>query len=218
MRRVFVDPQAPQRDALQEAAKWIRNGGLVALPTDTLYGLAADPFRADAVARLFAVKGRSATQALPLIAADVEQIVTHIGPLSAVGQRLAQRFWPGPLTLLLPAPVAIAAAVTGGTGRVGVRVPAHDIARAICRSAGRPVTATSANRSGQPPTADPDEVERSLGREVDLLIDAGPTPGGAPSTIVDVTGPAPELVREGAIAWDEIRAWLDTEPTDRRQQ
>jgi L-threonylcarbamoyladenylate synthase len=122
------------------------------------------------------------------------------------------------LTLLLRAPVAIAAAVTGGTGRVGVRVPAHDIARAICRSAGRPVTATSANRSGQPPTADPDEVERSLGREVDLLIDAGPTPGGAPSTIVDVTGPAPELVREGAIAWDEIRAWLDTEPTDRRQQ
>jgi L-threonylcarbamoyladenylate synthase len=122
------------------------------------------------------------------------------------------------LTLLLPAPVAIAAAVTGGTGRVGVRVPAHDIARAICRGAGRPVTATSANRSGQPPTADPDEVERSLGREVDLLIDAGPTPGGAPSTIVDVTGPAPELVREGAIAWDEIRAWLDTEPTDRPQQ
>jgi L-threonylcarbamoyladenylate synthase len=210
MRRVFVDAGAPQRDALQEAAKWIRNGGLVALPTDTLYGLAADPFRGDAVRRLFAAKGRGASQAVPLIAADVEQIAAHLGTLSAAAHHLASRFWPGPLTLLVPAPAALAAGVTAGTGRVGVRVPAHDIARAICRAADRPVTATSANRSGEPPTADPDEVEKTLGDVVDLLIDAGRTPGGAPSTIVDVTGPAPALVRGGAIPWDEIEAWLDT--------
>jgi L-threonylcarbamoyladenylate synthase len=210
MRRVFVDPEAPQRDALDEAAKWIRMGGLVALPTDTLYGLAADPFRADAVARLFAVKGRTAAHALPLVAADEEQIASRLGPLPPTGQRLAARFWPGPLTLLIPAPATLAQGVAAGTGRVGVRVPAHDIARAICRAVGRPITATSANRSGQPATADPDEVERVLGDDIDLLIDAGATRGGAPSTIVDVTSAGPRLVRSGAVSWDDIQAWLDT--------
>src|SRR6187431_318425 len=114
MRRVFVDPDAPQRDALQEAAKWIRNGGLVALPTDTLYGLAADPFRGDAVARLFRVKGRPDGRALPLIAADADQIAARLSPLSPLAERLAAKFWPGPLTLLIPAPVVLARDVTGG--------------------------------------------------------------------------------------------------------
>jgi L-threonylcarbamoyladenylate synthase len=208
MRRVFVDPEAPQRDALQEAAKWIRMGGLVALPTDTLYGLAADPFRADAVARVFAVKGRAEDRALPLIAADVDQIVERLSPLSQIAEQLAAKFWPGPLTLLVPAPATLARDVTGGTGRVAVRVPAHDIARAICRAADRPITATSANRSGEPATADPAEVERALGDDIDLLIDAGPTRGGAPSTIVDVTGATPRLVRAGAVSWEDIQAWL----------
>lgn len=208
MRRVFVDPEAPQRDALQEAAKWIRLGGVVAIPTDTLYGLAADPFQADAVARVIAVKGRDAERAIPLIAADIDQIVTHLGGLPLAGRRLAERFWPGPLTLLMPAPRALAPHVTGGTGLVGVRVPAHAIARAICRAADRPLTATSANRSGRPATADPEEVERSLGGDLDLLIDAGPAPGGAPSTIVDVAGPEPRLVRAGAVSWSDVQAWL----------
>jgi len=208
MRRVFVDPEAPQRDALQEAAKWIRVGGLVALPTDTLYGLAADPFQADAVARLCAVKGRAEGRALPLIAADADQIAARLGPLSPAAVRLAAKFWPGPLTLLMPAPIALAPDVTGGTRRVGVRVPGHDVARAICRAADGPVTATSANRSGQPATADPGEVERTLGDDIDLLIDTGPTRGGPPSTIVDVTGAAPRLVRAGAVSWEDIQAWL----------
>jgi L-threonylcarbamoyladenylate synthase len=208
MRRVFVDPEAPQRDALQEAAKWIRTGGLVALPTDTLYGLAADPFRADAVARVFTVKGRAEGHPLPLIAADADQIAARLSPLSPVAERLAAKFWPGPLTLLIPAPAALVRDVTGGTGRVAVRVPAHDIARAICRAADRPITATSANRSGQPATADPAEVERALGDDIDLLIDTGPTRGGAPSTIVDVTGATPRLVRAGAVSWEDIQAWL----------
>jgi L-threonylcarbamoyladenylate synthase len=208
MRRVFVDPAAPQRDALQEAAKWIRNGGLVALPTDTLYGLAADPFRAEAVARVFVAKGRAPNQPLPLIAADVRQVMAALGALPDPAERLAARFWPGPLTMLLAAPPGLAAAVSAGTGRVGVRVPAHEIARAICRGVDRPVTATSANRSGQPATADPDDVERALGEVVDLLVDAGHAPGGLPSTIVDVTGRAPRLVRPGAVPWDDIEAWL----------
>lgn len=190
---------------------WIRQGGVIAVPTDTLYGLAADPFNAAAVARVFAIKGRSAGRALPLIAADTVQITAHIGPLTPMAQRLAARFWPGPLTLLVPAPAALVAEVAGGTGRVGVRVPGDAIARAICASADRPVTATSANMSGQPATADPDEVERTLGDTVDLLLDTGRTPGGEPSTILDVTNltdGAPRVIRAGAVSWDEIQRCL----------
>jgi L-threonylcarbamoyladenylate synthase len=208
MRRVLVDPGAPQRDAIQEAATWIRRGGVIAVPTDTLYGLAADPFRAEAVARVYGVKGRDADRALPLMAADTAQVTAHLGPLSPSAAALAARFWPGPLTLLVPAPPRLAPEVTGGTGAVGVRVPAHDVARAICAACGHPVTATSANRSGEPATADPDVVERTLGDRLDFLLDAGVAPGGAPSTIVDVTAAEPRLVRAGAISWDDVLACL----------
>ena len=208
MRRVTVDPEAPQRDAIEEAAKWILAGGIVAIPTDTLYGLAVDPFRADAVKRLFDVKGRPDYRGLPLIAADVAQVETGMIPLPPLAVRLAERFWPGPLTIVVPAPAALAAGVTAGSGTVAVRVPAHDVARKICRLAGRPVTATSANISGQHATADPDEVERTLGDRIDLLIDTGNTPGGAPSTIVDATTTEPRLIRAGAIAWNEIERCL----------
>jgi L-threonylcarbamoyladenylate synthase len=208
VRRVFVDPGAPQRDAIEEAAKWILNGGIVAIPTDTLYGLAADPFSARAVARLFAVKGRPATRAVPLVAADAAQIASTLGPLSGDAAQLAARFWPGPLTLLVAAPRTLAREVSSGTGRVGVRVPAHGVTRAICAAVGRPITATSANVSGVAATADPDEVERTLGDRVDLLIDTGTSPGGAPSTIVDATGARPVLIRDGATAWSDIQAWL----------
>jgi L-threonylcarbamoyladenylate synthase len=211
MRRVFVDPDAPQRDAIEEAAKWILAGGLVALPTDTLYGLAADPFSTAAVARVFAAKGRAAERALPLIAADAAQVATHLGRLSATAELLAARFWPGPLTLILPAPRGLAPDVTAGLGTVGVRVPDARVARAICAACGWPITATSANVSGEPATAQPEEVERTLGDRIDLLIDGGPTRGGAPSTIVDVTGAEPALLRQGAISWQEIQGWLDNE-------
>jgi L-threonylcarbamoyladenylate synthase len=208
MRRVFVDPAAPQSDAIEEAAMRIRRGGVVALATDTLYGLAADPFNAAAVARVFTIKGREADRALPLIAADVTQVTARLSPLNAMADRLAARFWPGPLTLLLPARPPLVAAVTAGTGRVGVRVPADAIARAVCRLADAPLTATSANVSGAAATADPDVVERTLGSSVDFLLDTGPAPGGAPSTIVDVTADVPRLVRAGAVGWEEIQAWL----------
>jgi L-threonylcarbamoyladenylate synthase len=217
MRRVLVDPAAPQRDAIEEAAKWILDGGIVAIPTDTLYGLAVNPFSADAVARVFAVKGRDAERALPLIAADAEQAQIFLGRLSEVGQRLAERYWPGPLTLLVAAPPALAPDVHGRTGKAGVRVPRDTVARAICRQAGTPVTATSANISGARATADPGDVERTLGARIDLLIDTGPTPGGAPSTIVDTTVTPPALVRAGAIEWNEIQAWLDSAHPHRRK-
>src|SRR5262249_18300750 len=149
MRRVFVDPGAPQRDAIDEAATWIRRGRVIAIPTDTLYGLAAGPFNADAVARGFAVKGRPAQRALPLVAADAARTVDRLGALPTLAQQLGDHFWPGPLTIVMPAPAALARDVTGATGTVAVRVPADPIARAVCAACGYPVTATSANLTGE---------------------------------------------------------------------
>jgi L-threonylcarbamoyladenylate synthase len=218
MRRVFVDPGAPQRDAIEEAVTWIRKGGIVAVPTDTLYGIACDPFNHAAVARVFDVKGRERARALPLIAADVAQIERHFGALAPMARQLADHFWPGPLTLVVAAPRALAPEVSAGLGTVGVRVPANEIARAICAGCDRPITATSANLSGEGATFDPDVVERTLGDRLDLLLDAGPTVGGEPSTIVDVTQGEPRLIRRGATAWEAIQAWLNTQPIERARR
>ena len=201
MRRVMADVEG-----IAAAAMVIRSGLVVAIPTDTLYGLAVDPFREDAVARVFEAKGRPSERAVPLIAADAEQVVASLGVLSTTARRLADAFWPGPLTLLVKAPDALADIVTAGTGRVGVRVPAHATARALCRACDTPLTATSANISDRPATNDPDEVARTLASRIELLLDGGKTSGGAPSTIVDVTAEMPRLVRPGAVEWDRVLA------------
>jgi L-threonylcarbamoyladenylate synthase len=206
MRRIAIDANQPDGTVLEEAAALIRAGEIVAVPTDTLYGLAADPFSAAVVEKVFAVKGRSSERALPLIAADMEQIETWLSPIPLAGRRLAAAYWPGPLTLLLTRPASLPAAVTGGLERVGVRVPAHAVPRELCRLCERPLTATSANLSGAPASADPDQVALLDG--VGLLLDSGLTRGGPPSTIVDVSGRDVRLVRPGAIPWDEVQAWL----------
>ena len=204
MIRLVVNAAAPDPQLIGRAASTLRNGGIGAIPTDTLYGLAANPFDSAAVGRLFTIKSRDLERALPLVAADLSQVRTCVGVLTPLAERLAERFWPGPLTLVLPAPDSMAAEVTGGRGTVGLRVPAHDTARALCAAAGVPLTATSANISGKPPTDDPDVVAIELGAHLDVLVDAGRTPGGPPSTIVDVTGREPRLIRAGAIAWDAV--------------
>jgi L-threonylcarbamoyladenylate synthase len=208
MLRLTVDGRNPDRATLERAAGVIRSGGIVAVPTDTLYGLAADPFSAEAVARVFAAKNRLPRHPLPLIASDLSQVCARLGPLSDLASRLADRYWPGPLTLLVLAPAGLASAVAGGTGRVGVRVPAHAVARGLCRASDRPLTATSANISGEQAPYDPDEAAKL--ERIEVLLDAGPTPGGPPSTIVDAIGDRPHLVRAGAIPWEEIQAWLLT--------
>jgi L-threonylcarbamoyladenylate synthase len=208
MRRLAIDARWPDPMALEEAAALILAGEIVAVPTDTLYGLAADPFSTDAVARVFAAKGRAAERALALIAADIAQIEDRLGPLSPEARRLAAAFWPGPLTLLVPRPATMPDEVTGGLAQVGVRVPAHAVARGLCRASARPLTATSANPSGAPAPAHPGDVARTLSEAVALLLDAGPAPGGAPSTIVDVSDGKVRLVRPGAVSWDEVQACL----------
>lgn len=209
--RLVVDSTAPDPAVLARAAGAIRAGGVVAVPTDTLYGLAADPFSARAVRRLFSIKDRALDRALPLMAADVAQIVAQLGGLSPLAEILATRFWPGPLTLLVPAPATMADEVSGGTGRVGVRVPAHAVARGLCLASGSVLTATSANLSGRQPTGDPEVVVASLGADVDIVLDAGTTEGGLPSTIVDVSALEPRLVRRGVIPWETVMSCLRRE-------
>ncbi|MDR1989259.1 MAG: Sua5/YciO/YrdC/YwlC family protein, partial [Acidobacteriaceae bacterium] len=144
MERIAVDPEQPDASAIARGAAIVLAGGAVAIPTDTLYGLAVDPFNAAAVAALFAIKDRAAEKAIPLIAADHAQVQQWCGTLPPAGHRLAAQFWPGPLTLVLDAPVSIDPGITGGGTTVGIRVPAHVVARALCRAVGKPLTATSA--------------------------------------------------------------------------
>jgi L-threonylcarbamoyladenylate synthase len=208
MRRLAIDARWPDAAVLEEAAATILAGEIVAVPTDTLYGLAADPFSKSAVDRVFVAKKRSAERALPLIAADIAQIEAHLGRLSPDARRLAAAFWPGPLTLLVPRSATMPEELTGGLAQVGVRVPAHAVARELCRASGRPLTATSANTSGEPASAEPGEIARTLSGVVALLLDAGPAPGGPPSTIVDVSEGPVRLLRAGAVPWDEVQACL----------
>jgi L-threonylcarbamoyladenylate synthase len=212
MRRVAigVDPQADNR-ALADAAAVIARGGIVAIPTDTLYGFAVDPHASAAIARVFAVKGRATERAVALVGADMAQVTGQLGPLPPAARTLALKYWPGPLTLLVDRPASMPAELTGGSHRVGVRVPNHDVTRALCRACGHLLTATSANISGEPASDDPDVVARVFAAsDVDLLLDAGKTPGGPPSTIVETDGDSVRLVRPGAISWDEVQACVPT--------
>lgn len=188
---------------LAHAVAVLRRGGIVAYPTDTLYGLAVDPRSPTAIARLFAVKGRSAGHAIPLIASSIDE-AARVGRLTDRARRLADAFWPGPLTLVLTSTGEVGQGIPAEDGTVAVRVPDHPAARALAGALDGCVTATSANRSGSPPVASADEVRAAFGAAIDYVFDAGTSPGGPPSTIADVRDDAPRLVRAGAIEWDRV--------------
>jgi L-threonylcarbamoyladenylate synthase len=209
MTRHRFDPLAPDPAGIAAAVAVLRGGGVVAYPTDTLYGLAVDPRNDAAVERLFTVKGRDAAAAIALIAADAamaeEVAASGFGPLE---RRLAAAFWPGPLTIVVPAAGGMAAALAP-RGTLGVRVPAHLVAQSLSATFGACITATSANLTGRPPAVTADEVAATLGGLVDFLADAGPAPGGAPSTIVEVVEGRPLLHRAGAVAWDRVLEFVE---------
>lgn len=183
----------------------VRGGGVVAYPTETFYGLGALARDEVALGRLAHAKGRPEGKPLPLVAAD-EAMVEEVARLEGLARRLAERFWPGPLTLVLPARPGLPAAITGGTGTVGIRVPGSEVARALCRAAGGPIVSTSANPSGGPPPAEAARIDPALAARLDGTLDAGPAPGGLPSTVVSVEGERLALVREGAVPFARIAA------------
>jgi L-threonylcarbamoyladenylate synthase len=202
MKRFVVSADAPDASMIAEAAAVIRSGGLVAFATDTVYGIAADPRSDAAVARLFECKGRDSKVAVPLIAADIGQ-ARAAGDFGPDAMRLAEAFWPGPLSIVVPARAAVSRAALGGHTTVAIRVPAHVVARELAHAFGFCVTATSANPSGVAAAESPQRVAEIL-PGIDLLLDAGRAPGGPPSTIVALGEDGPVLVRAGAVAWDRV--------------
>jgi L-threonylcarbamoyladenylate synthase len=189
---------------LDNAFAALDNGGVVVFPTDTLYGLGADVFSLPALQRIFGIKGRPAELALPVLVAGLDQVESVALPMSNQAQELAERFWPGPLTLVMRRSPELPDLVTGGADTVAVRMPAHRIPLALARRLGRPITGTSANLSGQPDLLNLDSIENQLGNLVDYIIRSGPPPEGTGSTVVDITRNEPRLLREGAISLEEI--------------
>ena len=193
---------------IEKAATFLKAGGVVVFPTDTLYGLGTDVFSASALERLFTIKGRPAALALPVLVNSTEQVEMVAG-FTGIGRRLAEQFWPGPLSLVLPKLDRLPGLVTGGRDTVAVRMPHHPVPLALTQKLGGPVTGTSANLSGGPDLRSLDALQAQLGARVDYITRTGPPPQGTASTVVDVTGDCPQLIREGAIGLDSILAALD---------
>ena len=194
----------PPAEAVEEAARALKAGRLVALPTDTVYGLAADPFHTGASDRIYAAKRRPRRVDLPVLVADREQALSLVIGLTEAATRLMDRFWPGALTLVLPRRPDVRADLGADEATVGLRCPDHAVPREVCRRAG-PLATTSANLHGEAPLTTAAEVALTFGDAVGLVLDAGPCVG-TPSTVVDCTGLEPRLLRDGRIPWAEVVA------------
>ena len=201
---ILINSHSFNISELQPAVKEIHSGGIVMFPTDTLYGLAVDPRNWNAIERLFTVKGRAASNAVPMICADLEQVEREVGLMSDLAKELSKLFWPGPLTMVLDGNGSMAKNGISLDGSVGVRVPSHPIAKALANAAGHPITATSANLSGERAPQAVSEASKLILESVDLILDAGEVPGGLPSTIVDVRANSVRLIRAGAIPWVDV--------------
>jgi L-threonylcarbamoyladenylate synthase len=205
-RIVPVVPARISPEVIAEAAGILRAGGLVAFPTETVYGLGANALDAAAVARIYQAKGRPARNPLIVHIADVAAARPLVSVWPASAQKLAERFWPGPLTLVLPRTPAVPDLVTGGGPNVAIRVPAQPIARALLEATGVPVAAPSANRSNYLSPTTAQHVLRDLSGRIDLILDGGPTSSGIESTVLDLSTDPPRILRSGPIQASELEA------------
>lgn len=205
-----ITPERPETHWIDYAARLLEQGEVVAIPTDTLYGLAADPLNLSAVERIFRIKGRVESKGLPILIDSIDRARLLVRELPPAFFHLAQAFWPGALTLILPASDRVPLKVTGNTGRVALRWPKSVVVTALIGRFGGPVTGTSANLSGFPPCTNAGQVARQLGDHVPLILDAGDTRANLPSTIVDISEGGWRVVREGVIPEAEIARVLQS--------
>jgi L-threonylcarbamoyladenylate synthase len=196
-RVLAVDASAPAA-AVADAAAVLEAGGVVAFPTETFYGLGVAALDAAAVRRLFTLKGRPESRPI-LVLVDDPARIERFALLTMPARALIARHWPGALTLILPARPTVPSELTAGTGTIGVRQPAHPVARALAAALAAPVTAPSANLTGETPPTSVAEVLQVFDGRIELVLDGGPTPGGLPSTVLDVTVDPPRLLRAGAV-------------------
>jgi L-threonylcarbamoyladenylate synthase len=202
------EPAPASDESIAQAIAALRAGQVVVYPTETFYGIAVDAFDPAALERIFAIKGRDAAKTIALIAHDDAAAFAIAGEVPPSARRLARTFWPGPLTLVIPARAGLPAPLVGPGGGVGVRVSSHPIARALAKGLGRAITATSANRAGAPPARTVAEARAALGLAVDLFVDGGTLTGGLSSTVVQCGHEGVTLIRAGAISVEEIEAVL----------
>ena len=193
---------ADHHESIQRALEVLNNGGLIAFPTDTVYGLGALAFDGKAVESIYLAKDRPIEKAIPVLIADTVDLEKVSDDITDVVNKLALHIWPGPLTIILPKKPSLPEAVSA-TETVGVRIPDHPVARALLRSTG-PMAVTSANISGQPSPSTAQDVFEQLEGRIELIIDGGKTPGGVPSTLVDCTGSEIKVLREGPISLEQI--------------
>jgi L-threonylcarbamoyladenylate synthase len=200
---VEIDPARPE-NAFFRCRDVVRAGGVVVYPTDTFYGLGADPKNAAAVGKLFSIKGRQADQPILLLIKDASEARDWASEINPAAERLMKKFWPGPLTLVFKAKPKVMAELTGGAGTIGLRVPGNALTRQLLAFLGAALTATSANISGRPSPCTAQEASDVIGGMVDLVLDGGRTAGGKASTVVDVSAGRPRVIREGAIPSREL--------------
>ena len=198
------------QQSILDAVSVLKRKGVVAFPTDTLYGLGADAFCVEAVGRVFEIKGRSGEMALPLLLGDIQDLDRVSTEISDLARGLVERFWPGSLTLILRKSPEVPNVVTGGRDSVAVRMPDHHVPLALARELGGPITGTSANRSGGPNPVTAEDVRSFLGQTPDYVVDGGPATSGLPSTVVDLTSATPRLVRPGAIPHELLKSVCST--------
>ena len=204
---IQIDSEQPSPEAIHRAAAEVARGGIVGVPADGLYSLVADPFNLQTVVRVFAAKGREQMRSLPLAVSDTMMAEDLATELSTRFYILARHFWPGPLTMIVPAAAKVPLKVTGNSGRLGVRHSSSKALIGILEKMGRPLIATSANLSGQPTLSSGIELFATLDGRVDLVLDGGLCPGPGPTT-VDITEPYWQMIKEGAISEKEIRERL----------
>jgi L-threonylcarbamoyladenylate synthase len=193
-------------EAMTRSVETLKTGGLVAFPTDTVYGLGAPAFIGKSIESIYIAKDRPVEKSIPILIGDIEDLVKVSADIPEIALKLAARFWPGPLTLVIPKRPELPKEVSS-TSTVGVRLPDHPVARSLLRLAG-PLAVTSANLSGQPSPSTAEEVFGQLAGRIALILDGGKTPGGIPSTVVDCLGVELQILREGPISKDEILAVL----------
>lgn len=192
---------------LDDAVRVLREGGLVCYPTDTVYGIGAAAGNEEAVRRLFDVKERSPDKALPLLLADPAE-AERVADVTPTARALMERFWPGGLTIVMRKRSSYRSAALAGGDTVALRVPDHELVRAVVRSLGQPLTGTSANRAGAPSPVTAAEVAEQVGDRVDIIVDGGRSPGGVESTVIDITEDSPVVLRRGMVGGEEIEEAL----------
>jgi L-threonylcarbamoyladenylate synthase len=203
-----LDPAAVDPALIRDAATVLLKDGVMAYPTETFYGLGAAGLSAKAVSRIYKLKGRNTSKPLSVIASDLDMVREVAGSLTPAFWSLAGEFWPGPLTLVLKAAPSVPDFLRGPGGSIAVRIPPLAWLRRLAYELSQPLTATSANLSGEKEISDPAAMAALFDGKIELIVDGGTTPGGAPSTLLDLTGPEPRFLREGVIPADRVRAVL----------